>query len=124
MRISDWSSDVCSSDLQIKQNDAYDGSQNQAAYEHRLARWRLQDDLALAGLLAAQGRSVRVLIPFVLRIHRPLLSAVTTRSARARFLFSVVPLDAIGTSSCRERGCTYVLFAGAPVPYKKQKTYK
>src|SRR3546814_5306473 len=56
MRISDWSSDVCSSDL--------------------------------------QGRSVRVLIPFVLRSHRPLLSAVTTRSARARFLFSVVPLEA------------------------------
>src|SRR3546814_7745522 len=81
MRSSDWSSDVCSSDLQ-------------AAYEHRLARWRLQDDLALAGLLAAQGRSVRVLIPFVLRSHRPLLSAVTTRSARARFLFSVVPLEA------------------------------
>src|SRR3546814_13318973 len=117
MRISDWSSDVCSSDLQIKQNDAYDGSQNQAAYEHRLARWRLQDDLALAGLLAAQGRSVRVLIPFVLRSHRPLLSAVTTRRARERFLISVVQLEAhaglvgasaghpIGRAPCR--GCVW-----------------
>src|SRR3546814_4723591 len=92
MRISDWSSDVCSSDLHrafvreaglVGQADA-----------HRVARTRA---LALAGELGVA--QVGLLVAFEVHVHRVL------RDQRGQQ--RLVGLE-IGRASCRERVCQYV----------------
>src|SRR3546814_2501150 len=109
MRISDWSSDVCSSDLVALRSDRRARGIPRAWLEEvvelvfdshpdgvvgrcvrREAAWRGADDRAVA------GRSVGRLRPAA-----PLdLHAVATSGARNRV--------AIGRASCRERVCQYV----------------
>src|SRR3546814_18700732 len=110
MRISDWSSDVCSSDLVA-------GAFTRAAagaQEHlgRGARRRL----APLQVIAVDRRAQFVTRPLT-EERRELLANVADRSLRAarrRSAFGRKPLDlavylaAIGRASCRERGCQSV----------------
>src|SRR3546814_8935709 len=85
MRISDWSSDVCSSDLL-----------------HHLAEMRCADRLALADEAAAH-------------VHRmlagdlgdALVDQAPALADRAHLQF-LIYLQPIGRASCRERVCQYV----------------
>src|SRR3546814_17486591 len=95
MRISDWSSDVCSSDLQIQLCESPDG-QYDAAHEaagpargRRTSMNRILPALAVAVLLAA-----------------PAALAAETAAPADRAPPPKAP--SIGRASCRERVCQYV----------------
>src|SRR3546814_2816737 len=99
MRISDWSSDVCSSDLRVV--DPRDG----AAVDKRIgtdraeaqAIDRLKDDLSVTARLAHSN-------------PQPFSRGFRHRSAAARLTaFRAAQLhDKIGRASCRERVWQYV----------------
>src|SRR3546814_2545010 len=97
MRISDWSSDVCSSDLT-------DADDNQIGGNHRAIR---QADaghavLALDRLDANAQAQVDAMVAVFLFIEaRQFLARDTRQHAIERF-------EEIGRASCRERVCQYV----------------
>src|SRR3546814_18782596 len=97
MRISDWISDVCSSDLQIGDLEtlelviergiaATDGFELVEEIQHHLAQWQFIDD----GYLFAQLLQLELDAP------------------------------AIGRASCRERVCQYVYISLVAVTLKKK----
>src|SRR3546814_2097159 len=100
MRISDWSSDVCSSDLQTRAM-------------HRLETLRdllLTDDAALTGLLneypGADAQRLRTLIREgrkEAQANTQLQPGQDPQRKHYRALF-----QEIGRASCRERVCQYV----------------
>src|SRR3546814_5511300 len=85
MRISDWSSDVCSSDLRIEQAAA--GARIMGA-----ARGEQRD--------AAGDRLRRGIFADRHHFHARFEVGLTA--------FEAAPLDKIGRASCRERVCQYV----------------
>src|SRR3546814_4021606 len=78
VRISDWSSDVCSSDLKIGWSPG-----------------------AVFGLSAAKGAS---LVPVPAKSNVPL----ATHGTDIIFVIRRITKDEIGRASCRERVCQYV----------------
>src|SRR3546814_12199218 len=103
MRISDWSSDVCSSDLITL------GDRTLAIVLQRHPRAR-----RLTLRLAPDASEVRITMPAWARsaeaiafahARRDWLGAQLTRIPQRR---STGPGDEIGRASCRERVCTYV----------------
>src|SRR3546814_14861424 len=100
MRISDWSSDVCSSDLDrgpARPRRAALVSEDRLSLYHRLSH-------ALSGL--CRGTNARVAVAG-LALHPLVPSAGTTHHE-------------IGRSSCRDRVCQYVYISVADVSLKKQ----
>src|SRR3546814_14003609 len=105
MRISDWSSDVCSSDLTGGQNlfDPADNLESSYAKE-ALHRW--------FGLLFTGKLDAVSLARFEeltgLRIEGPDGSMVDDLPTIQRWLNRILALPKIGRASCRERVCQYV----------------
>src|SRR3546814_15045581 len=100
MRISDWSSDVCSSDLVVVEAQAVDDCLVARQPEHarlRVARLRLWRDRADLDEAEAQ-RQQRVDVGAVLVQPRGQADRVAEGHAERE----------IGSASCRERGCQYV----------------
>src|SRR3546814_10705956 len=101
MRISDWSSDVCSSDLRIADPGV-------AAREH-LPGWPglclVADELRRAVAGPAQP-TAHLRRGKALMALRQTLSGATLLAATG--LFAATLLAAIGRGSCRERVCQYV----------------
>src|SRR3546814_20636046 len=107
MRISDWSSDVCSSDLPLRLDIASDSlCGGPVALTIHVARLDKAAVVALARLiaLAREGRWHRSHFPAerrarrwspVLRVHDALLSGARPRDIA----------DAPGRASCRDRAC-------------------
>src|SRR3546814_5559686 len=98
MRISDWSSDVCSSDLLA----ALVGRRDVGDLRHR------RDD----GLLERRLRMLAVVdqIEAVGNLARLVRLAVAGSQRRAELALVAVGslVQEIGRASCRERGCQYV----------------
>src|SRR3546814_17771588 len=113
MRISDWSSDVCSSYLEIKivlAGDVLrDLQQNLLDLAHPLAEPLIEAAAQLLRL-ALQGFGVRLQL-------RPLLG-IGLRRQRGAALGKVAE---IGRASCRERVCQYVEISVVAVSLKKKK---
>src|SRR3546814_2109779 len=84
MRISDWSSDVCSSDLTARQR-----SGNRGIVMAVTGNWKLATSLILASSLAGCAASAPMI--------RGLPPVQVTASG-----------EKIGSASCRERVCQYV----------------
>src|SRR3546814_14921394 len=110
MRISDWSSDVCSSDLLYINPDAR-GS-GSSGFRRRFA-FRL-DDLALLALVQLWRR-----IAFDDARQRASLPA---HDDAAEPVEGVLPK--IGRASCRERVCPYVSISVEAVSLTKKKQQK
>src|SRR3546814_14576953 len=113
MRISDWSSDVCSSDLQADADVA----------------------AARAGLAAARLdlQYTEVKAPISGRIGRALITEGALVSTSGNVVLAIIrqldPIYAdftqsanqqIGRASCRERVCQFVSISGVAVSYKKK----
>src|SRR3546814_15614628 len=109
MRISDWSSGVCSSDLEGvgevdvdagHLDDLQEGAVGHAAEEEHAAHVELDllEHLLAVGLAVGQRAAVAHLV------------AADDDDAE------------LGSASCRERVCQYVLISGVAVSLKKQPT--
>src|SRR3546814_20436873 len=99
MRISDWSSDVCSSDLRLHQRVVVDGLVG------------AQEDALL--LVVARG-PVECRAEGVLRDRRIAERPGVVGLDRQEYL-------QIGRASCRERVCQYVVISVVAVPLEKTK---
>src|SRR3546814_6892129 len=112
MRISDWSSDVCSSDL---------GAAEMAHRIHeRLAMWVRMDDGDLRTELQALGLALDLIgydrgVPALMQRARSLFATVIDSPAGAvrvqtihSFCQTLLASFQIGRASCRERVCQYV----------------
>src|SRR3546814_6317888 len=88
MRISDWSSDVCSSDLNLFRALAEQVAAQLTA--HDALDTHLRDELGLTSEMAA----------------RPVQAAAASAASFA--VGAALPLAKIGRASCRERVCQYV----------------
>src|SRR3546814_20363787 len=99
MRISDWSSDVCSSDLHVP-GLGFNGTRSLSPLRHAL---RVTGGVSLAGqehtgqFFANQARP-----DYVLRTDKSL------DGEQVENLRSQIDEKPIGRASCRERGCQYV----------------
>src|SRR3546814_11499655 len=98
MRISDWSSDVCSSDLICTVANDNDPSQvvisgHKGAVERAVA------------LVKDFGIKRGVLLPVSAPFHCPLMQPAADAMAEA---LAANPPAALGRESCRERVCQYV----------------
>src|SRR3546814_17850650 len=106
MRISDWSSDVCSSDLcddlRLDLGGAFEDVEDARVAEHA-------GDLVLLGVAVAA-------------VHLQRVVGVGPGDARAQ-QFRHAGLDEIGRASCRERVCQYWEISVVAVSLKK-KTIK
>src|SRR3546814_12993538 len=100
MRISDWSSDVCSSDLHLGR---------------RLVERGAVDDRIGGGFVLHQPIVDAVLV----RQRRGLVPAGGLRKGFARA--ESMPGTEIGRASCRERVCQYVYILVVAVSLKKKK---
>src|SRR3546814_6628978 len=97
MRISDWSSDVCSSDLlDLRDFCGHFGD----ALEHRKAK------LGMAHLAAAKAHGHLDLVAFAQKVEHLLHLHVEVVIVDIRTHLDL--LDQIGRASCRERVCQYV----------------
>src|SRR3546814_20752218 len=104
MRISDWSSDVCSSDLRL-----------QVGIAQRISRRRMGEavvDLAPACVVEAQSRFGHAR-EFA---DQPLALIGSRRLER-----HVEHCEPIGRASCRERVCQYVVISLVAVSLKKKQ---
>src|SRR3546814_11902990 len=129
MRISDWSSDVCSSDLMV-----LDATESRvvavldwelstlgdpiADLTYLLMHWTTPDDErnSLAGLdLAALG------IPRMEDMLDRYLAATGDRLGAPIEWYLAYNLFQIGRASCRDRVCQYVLISLVAVSLKKKK---
>src|SRR3546814_4982733 len=88
MRISDWSSDVCSSDLDSKKVTAAS-----------------QELAAIAGQRPIVTHARKSIATFKLREGMPIGAKVTLRRER---MYEFLDRLEIGRASCRERVCQYV----------------
>src|SRR3546814_18077971 len=105
MRISDWSSDVCSSDLTDDGNP----------FAHQLLR-HLADAGAAAGRVEVDEWRFRI----VVRHHAPGAGG-HLRVERRRLVGK--KRHKIGRASCRERVCQYVSISVVAVSLKKKNKY-
>src|SRR3546814_20409349 len=113
MRISDWSSDVCSSDLsmmplvEIVRHDTMD-----AETERRLAAFCRAIDKLPVPVAGSPGFLVnRVLFPYILEAitcHGEGIPGPVIDRAAAAFGMPMGPIEQIGRALCRERVCQYV----------------
>src|SRR3546814_14523261 len=118
MRISDWSSDVCSSDLQLNfiAWPTFERARKQAA-EPRTGPLAgvptlIKDTLPEKGMPASLGAVA--LRDFIAPDDAPYTRAIAdaglisiARSSMPELGLTVVT-DSVGRASCRERGCQYV----------------
>src|SRR3546814_15303947 len=110
MRISDWSSDVCSSDLAPLQLRL--GSKLPSL--HILSLKRREQNLS-------RQRRIPEPAPHPQRLPR-LRDVVDAQQLRALFRRPIMERDAeIGRASCRERVCQYVKISVVAVSLKKKK---
>src|SRR3546814_13688250 len=105
MRISDWSSDVCSSDLEVDTDTVYNVVVGQFEDDQRNEIWAVAEqqdgDLAAAGLF---GENTRYYSSDLVKTQAQANSAV-----RSILALSVGSQEyEIGRASCRERGCKSV----------------
>src|SRR3546814_20717029 len=94
MRISDWSSDVCSSDLFVPEAVTLDALSYSEAAELAYFGAKVLHPMTLVPVLA---RNIAVIVRNTFKPEHP-----GTRLSRER------QLDQIGSASCRERVCQYV----------------
>src|SRR3546814_19839906 len=109
MRISDWSSDVCSSDLLVTRLS----NTLRHALEHRQSeRVTLADELAVVRDYLAVEQ-----VHYELRLH------IREEIAEAALAATLPPmlLQQIGRATCRERALQYVQYSVVAVPSKKKK---
>src|SRR3546814_20743612 len=96
MRISDWSSDVCSSDLSVIDRMLVDVLQNSVWKRHSVCCFLFLTPQRLHPLQIARQH-------FDLEVH-----AITRFQRTAGGHFGGVGVDEIGSASCRERVFQYV----------------
>src|SRR3546814_12387494 len=101
MRISDWSSDVCSSDLTLRIERVGLAAQDVGQWM-AIDRQRLVLGQPAVDLLIANRQDLR----------RERADGLAERDAQI--------VGKIGKESCRERGCSYVLFSVVAVALKKR----
>src|SRR3546814_12042555 len=106
MRISDWSSDVCSSDLGQRQQQAdarRDVALAETRHQHQRAAEPDEDQQQREGLLGKQlGKHGKRRYPSaIMRSKRPWEKVVRLLSMKGS-------ISKIGRASCRERVCQYV----------------
>src|SRR3546814_19414186 len=105
MRISDWSSDVCSSDL----------------YLQRLPIDVLKIDRSFVTEML-KGRDSVAIIRAVLSLADALGLKTTAEGVETEELAeALTELGQIGRASCRERGCQYVYISVVALSFKKKK---
>src|SRR3546814_11436645 len=131
MRISDWSSDVCSSDLiskQLKEAEALrlDAESLKAEYEAKLAdaakeadEMRARADSEAEALVAKAKADATALIT-----RRKQMAEDRIAAAEAGALAEVRTAAATGCASCREREFPYVSNSGFAVPIQKKNKQK
>src|SRR3546814_5727373 len=102
MRISDWSSDVCSSDLNLKQRVA----------SHSAGRDAAAGKPASIPAADLNHEGPRVLQHAIFRLQRPALIEMVIHALGIEEVLNPVArqneADEIGRASCRERVCQYV----------------
>src|SRR3546814_16375771 len=106
MRISDWSSDVCSSDLQKLLHLTETGAELEAALFRDL-----REKMSAAYAQAGQGS--------VTGFWRVLAGLIPSEDRKM-----VAALQEIGRASCRERVCQYVLISVVAVTFTKKKKHE
>src|SRR3546814_17859386 len=113
MRISDWSSDVCSSDLECR----FPACWRTPALTARRRRLR--------NTKCRCGRTERpILLAWPARSQRPESEAHRCQTRRAVAHRSSAGADKIGRATCRERVCQYVKVTGVAGSLKtKKNTY-
>src|SRR3546814_20419721 len=133
MRISDWSSDVCSSDLALLgrlhhlevaqiERVLVDHVEDQAvAVVARLDAVDLAVEIVLE--LGDVGEVLQALLRGVLRHPQGVLGAFQVGPPRLHGAVLSVLGDEIGSASCRARWCPYVYFSVASASLKKNSTY-
>src|SRR3546814_17763334 len=109
MRISDWSSDVCSSDLILVREQAAVDCGAEAA--RAVSRWGAPE--------IRNGDALLQWIEQELNIHRRLELRCFPGSG-AQYLLVDNGLQEIGRTSCRERVCQYVSISVCAVYLKKK----
>src|SRR3546814_5405235 len=99
MRISDWSSDVCSSDLGGNEPDR---RANDRRHAHRTAALhaRSASSLSVVAPAESQSRFMKEKTMYIFRLSLVLGLAGLTAACGQK--------AEIGRASCRERGCQYV----------------
>src|SRR3546814_11669664 len=102
MRIGDWSSDVCTSDLLQERGDEEADRQEEADQQGGDDEADEPQKLMLGG-----------------RLGRILADEFVVEARRVRSLG--LPRHTIGRASCRERVCQYVWIAVVAVTFKKKK---
>src|SRR3546814_20015568 len=115
MRISDWSSDVCSSDLAKTDADITHNVLTQIIMEEEARGTSMLPVNFLRQLIAMYGDSMQAMVPGYLdtsmdsfrRNQEQFKSAVEARQAIMAVGASLFAI-AIGRASCRERVCQYV----------------
>src|SRR3546814_15210386 len=119
MRISDWSSDVCSSDLTIEMrptDDPADLIMHQADIDIRFYGDSYRPSPGGKGL-----RFVELARPPFLVVANQELAAELSKLQHISDLADgpLLPEEQIGRASCRERGCPYVYIPVVAVSSKK-----
>src|SRR3546814_13650081 len=128
MRISDWSSDVCSSDLHACARPARHRRQRGAGPTHRAAAYSCSSGSPIAfAACARQSRAERVNALAELPICVGRFCVHIFERLRAPAAGGFVPplavvIEEIGRASCRERVCQYVLISEVAGSLKKKKT--
>src|SRR3546814_19686758 len=113
MRISDWSSDVCSSDLDVQQ-----ACRSIAAKECSLRSAQHLDPFYFTQFVQshASARAVDAVDEHSDRAFQARIIADRAYSANTGRA-----IGQIGRASCRERGCTYGKISGVALSLKKKK---
>src|SRR3546814_20578454 len=116
MRISDWSSDVCSSDLEPPRVPANaDVTVSMGA-----------SGLSMLSIDTSSGRQTifQSLMEFKDALDNPPLTPADQPAFQARMDKALAALSAgeLGRASCGEQVCKYVSLAGVAVSFTKQKT--
>src|SRR3546814_17870182 len=112
MRISDWSSDVCSSDLSRARSRATTRTGNFPTPTRREVK-RASGGLALAAHVAACSGGI------VPQGEGP--SSAGSSATPPRLDYNVTVRQQIGRASCGERVCQYGKITACDVAYKKKK---
>src|SRR3546814_1278214 len=94
MRISDWSSDVCSSDLQRTNRSSGDGGWGQIVTSTRIGKDDMGPDPPCRCVQPTFGKNYLTIVPSCTQIFEWIWPRLTLRQ--------------IGRASCRERVCQYV----------------
>src|SRR3546814_13799663 len=116
MRISDWSSDVCSSDLADEADAAVDGLD---VVGHRRVPGNLARELRDVHAQAIRRVQPRLDIPDVRDGIEP-ASLHGDRTQRVALEVGQLVAEQIGRGSCRDSVCQYEYIQGVPVSLRKQ----